>query len=266
MKRIQAGFAFASLSARSLISGRRFQLTTALVLLPPVIALILGMTPRAGLDPTWAMHALALQVVLSVYILLVALVHGLSLSSGEIEEGTAVYVYLGILPRWAVLLVRFAVTSVLLGLLTTGSLVLMGLGIAATSGGSAAELLGLGLRYALVASVGLACYLSFFLFCGYAFRRPTAVGMIVAVLWEFVVTFTMPMKFAVYTLTNNLYGLALSLALHGDQGRWFRHRRAAYEIPTYESASLFVSVVIAGFLVAAMIALMNRSIEGKESR
>lgn len=266
MKRMAAAGALGTLCARSIFSGKRFALTAVLFGLPPLVALFIGGTARAGLDPAWAMNFLSLKMILPIYILLIALVHGLSLSSGEIEDGTAVYAFLGLLPRWVVLLVRFFVTAVLLSALTFGTLALTGLAIAATSGGSAGPLLALAARYGLVASVGLACYLAFFLFCGYAFPRPAAVGIITTILWEFVVTFTMPMKFAAYTLTNNLYGLALSLALDGDQGRWFRYRRAAYEMPTYESASLFVSVALGLFLVASMIALMNRSIEGKEAK
>jgi hypothetical protein len=87
-----------------------------------------------------------------------------------------------------------------------------------------------------------------------------------AILWEIVVTFAIPMKFAAYTLTNNLYGLALSLALEGHQGRWFRYRRGYYEIPSYADAALFVSLWLGIFLAAAMVALMNRSIGGKEAR
>lgn len=264
--KLRAVLALASICTRSIFAGRRLTLTMVLFLLPPALSLLIGATARGGFDHAWAMHGVSLRLVLSSYVIVLALIHGLSLSSGEIEEGTAVYVFLGILPRWAVLLVRFAVTATLLSALTLGSLALSGLSVAATMGARAGELLHLAARYGIVSAVAIGCYLAFFLFCGYAFRRPVAVGISATILWEIVVTFFMPMKFAAYTLTNNLYGLALSVAMDGQQGRWFRYRRGSYEIPSYQEASLYVSVFLATFLVAAMIAVMNRSIEGREAR
>lgn len=266
MSRLRAAWALTSLCSRSMFSGKRLLLTSFLLFLPPFVSILVGMTAHAGIDPNWGLHAVALRLVISLYILLLALVHALALSSGELEEGTAVYLFLGILPRWAVLLVRYAVTWILLSALTGGALALSAIAIHVVAQGSLGTLLLLAVRYTLVAAVGLGCYLAFFLFCGYAFARPTAVGLVSTILWEMVVTFLLPMRFAAYTLTNNLYGLALALALGGEQGRWFRHRRGAYEIPSYDEASIFVSLVLGFFLVAAMVAVMNRSVLGKEAR
>ncbi len=266
MAKTLAVLALASLGLRSMFTGRRAVLTAVLISLPPTCAALIGATSQGGFDWAWAMHGVSLRLVLSSYLIVLTLIHGLSLSSGEIEDGTAVYIHLGILPRWATLLIRFGSTTVLLSILTFAGLALSGLAVAVTMNAPAAALLRLAVRYSFVASVGIGCYLALFLFCGYAFRRPAAVGISATMLWEIVVTFFMPMRFAAYTLTNNLYGLALSLAMDGHPGRWFRYRRGSYEIPSYSEASLYVSLFLGFFLAAAMIAIMNRSIEGKEAR
>jgi hypothetical protein len=72
-------------------------------------------------------------------------------------------------------------------------------------------------------------------------------------------------RFASYTVTNNLRALMLALVFDNDPGPWFRYVKN-FDLPLYGEASMFLSIVAAVFLTTAMIAAMNRSIEGKEAR
>lgn len=265
MKVIPAVLAIQRLALGSFFSGKRAWMSVILVWLPPVMAVVIGMTARRDFDAEWLMNAVSLRLVLGIYLLLLALTHGLSISSTDMEEGTSAYLYTGVLPRWAVLFCRFTITWILLSVITLLSLCLTGVAAAVTRG--AEDLLflqELGLRYAIPATLGLACHLAFFVFCGFAFRRPAAVALIVSILWEVVVTYMMPMKFAAYTITNNLYGIAVPVSLGGERGRWFRHVRN-YDLPEYGEAVLFLCGWLAVLLVASMIALRHRSLAGRES-
>ena len=265
MKAGPAIFAIFLLALRSFFSGERAWMSVILVWLPPIFALVIGVTARRSFDAEWLMHAVSLRMVLGIYLLLLALTHGLSISSTDIEEGTSVYLYTGLLPRWGVLFCRFVVTWLLLSLLTLLSLSLTGIVAAVTRG--AEDLLRvqeLALRYAIPATLGLSCYLAFFVLCGFTFRRPATVSLIISILWEVIVTYMMPMKFATYTITNNLYAIALPVTLGGERGRWFRHVRN-YEMAEYGDAILFLCTLLAFLLVGGMVALRNRSLAGKES-
>jgi len=74
-----------------------------------------------------------------------------------------------------------------------------------------------------------------------------------------------PIKFAEFTLTNNLRGMLLPMVFDGRPGPLYKYVRN-FHLPTYGEASMFLSILMGLFLVTAMIAAMNRSIEGKEAR
>jgi ABC-type transport system involved in multi-copper enzyme maturation permease subunit len=265
MRILPALSAISLLSLRSFFSGKRGWGSALFIWLPPLLALVIGLTARHDFDAEWLMNTISLRMVLGLYLLLLALMQGLSISSTDIEEGTSAYLYSGLLPRWGVLFTRFLVTWGLLSLLTLVSLCLVGVISAVTRGAEDfLYLQELALRYSLPASIGLACHLAFFIFCGFAFRRPATVALILSILWEVVVSFMMPIKFAAYTVTNNLYAISLTVILGGEKGRWFRHVRN-YELLEYGDAILFLMVLLALFLLGGMVALERRPLMGRES-
>ncbi|MFN3484091.1 MAG: hypothetical protein ACK44W_01190, partial [Planctomycetota bacterium] len=119
----------------------------------------------------------------------------------------------------------------------------------------------------LTGMAGLIIALGYAMACGFAFRHPRA-AMMAAVgpifFWELLVTWW-PMKFAAYTVTNNVRALLKTLLFEGRPGRIFKYVRN-FELPEYSEAALFVSALAGLALAAAMVAAMNRSIEGREAR
>jgi hypothetical protein len=82
--------------------------------------------------------------------------------------------------------------------------------------------------------------------------------------WELMVTWWR-IKFAAWTVTNNLRALFRPLVLDGQSGFLYRYVRN-FELHEYGEAALFLSILTGLFLAAAMAAIMNRSIEGREAR
>ena len=116
----------------------------------------------------------------------------------------------------------------------------------------------------LLAGVAVLVSMSFYVTCGMAFRRPLVVSVLATFLWELLMS-QMPLQFAAYTVTNNIRALMLNLVFEGDPGRWFRLIKN-FELPEYGQAAMFLSTLAAIFMATAMIAAMNRSIEGREAR
>jgi hypothetical protein len=83
--------------------------------------------------------------------------------------------------------------------------------------------------------------------------------------WEFIVTL-IPIRFAAWTVTNNVRALLLSQLFNGRRVQPFFNYVQNYQLPEYSHAAMFLSVLAGFFLSTAMVASMNRSIEGKEAR
>jgi hypothetical protein len=260
---IRAAMGVAWISYRSFWAGKRAVVAGIFLLLPAaVVAVLAGTSSRA--DGTELFHGMAFHYTLWFMLYLISLIYGIAITSGEIEEGTVGYVYLGAVPRWLVVLVQVSVTSLLLTLLTGGSLLTMGLAAGLAPRGAPAEIWADVAGLTVVAGGGTSAALAFYATCGLVFRWPLAVGATVTFFWEFMVTY-FPIKFAGWTLTNNLRVLMLHLVFDGRRPPWYKYIRN-YEPPTYGQASMFLSVAVGVFLVAAMVASMNRSVEGKEAR
>lgn len=260
---IRPVLAFALLTGRNLFAGRRAWAAAAAVLLPPLAAaLVAGLAPRA--DGTELFHGIAFHFSLRILLFLLGLLFGLSFTSGEIEEGTAGYLTLGALPRWALVLVQILAGTLALTAILGSSLLLTGLACTLAAKAPPADLWRDAAGMTAVAGAGALASIGFYATCGLAFRRPLAVAVIATFLWEILVT-PLPVRFAAWTLTNNLRALLLALVFDGERGPWYRYARN-YEFPGYGDAALFVSAAAAIFLATAMAAAANRSIEGKEAR
>ena len=260
---ISAVLGLATLTAQTLFTGRRAWAALFLAILPPIL---LGLVAAGGEESSGEaiFRRVAFDYSLRFMIYLLALIFGIAISSGEIEEGTAGYLYLGALPRWAVTLVQTGVASAALSALSFISLLTMALMASLTSHGPLEAPWRIGAAAGLIAAIGIHVTMAFTVFCGLAFRRPLVVSLIAVFFWEIVVTY-LPVRMAASTVTNNLRALMLPLVLEGERGRLFRYVRN-YDFPTYGDAAMFLSVLTGIFLVAAMVASMNRSIEGKEAR
>lgn len=260
---MRAAAGFAVLTARNLFSGKRAWAALLLAALPPAVAATVAGLGGEKADGTLLFQGIAFFYSLRIMLYLMALIFGIALTSGEIEDGTVGYIYLGALPKWAIALIQSLVAAAALTALAGLSLLLTALaaGMAArhpleAAGATAA-------KATLVAGVGILVSLTFYTACGLAFKRPLIVGIVATFFWEIVLT-QLPIRMAAYTVTNNLRALMLPLLFDGDRGRWYRYVRN-YDFPAYGEAALFLSVLTGLFLVAAMVAAMNRSVEGKEA-
>lgn len=262
---IQAALGIAGLTLRGLIGGRRATAAAILVLAPPFFALLSSMFGK-HVDPVKLFHGFMFYFSLWFVIYLLSLIYGIALSIGEIEDGTAGYLYLSAIPKWMIVLIQMAVAT---AALTAGLFVnLLLTGLAASYGHELVpNLMRDVFSCTLVGGVGIAVSLGYYVTCGLAFRTPTgalAAALLPTFFWEILVT-SWPMKFAEYTLTNNLRGMLLPMVFNNSRGPLYRYV-VNFHLPGYGEASMFLSILMGLFLITAMIAAMNRSIEGKEAR
>jgi hypothetical protein len=199
-------------------------------------------------------------------IYLLSLIYGIALTIGEIEDGTAGYLYLGAVPKWLIVLIQTGVTWIALTAAIFVNVALTGLAAGLAEGGLThlwRDVFGC----TLVGAAGLLVSLGFYVTCGLVFRNPVtalAASLAPTFFWEILVT-QWPIKFASYTVTNNLRGMLLPLVFDGRRGPLYRYV-VNFHLPDYGEASMFLSILAGFFLMTAMVAAMNRSIEGKEAR
>lgn len=263
--RLGAAWGFVGLTLRSLAGGKRAWAAAFLVLLPPVFAGIAAVVGK-NVEPATLFHGFIFEFSLWFVIYLLSLIYGIALTMGEIEDGTAGYLYLSAVPKWLIVLIQMGVTTVALTALLFVNVALTGLA-ASLGKGHLHHLWRDVFSCTLVGGAGILVSLGYYVTCGLVFRSPTtalAGALIPTFFWEILVT-TWPIKFAGYTLTNNLRGLLLALVFEGRRGPLYRYVRN-FHLPDYGEASMFLSILAGTFLVTAMIAAMNRSIEGKEAR
>ncbi len=259
--RLRAAIGLARLTGRTLLSGRRLWAALFLLGLPPLLAALLAAFGKNA-EPGEVFRGVVFQLTLWAVIDLLAVVFGLALTSGEIEEGTAGYLYLGAVPRAAAVLVQALVAVLILS-----GLLMLSLALTALASGLPPGSLRHVLSCTLVGAAGLLVVLAWTMTCGLAFRSPGAAlagALFPVFFWELLVTWW-PMKFAAWTVTNNLRALLLPLIFDGKRGPLYRYVRN-FKLPAYDEAALYLSVLAAVFLAAAMIAAEHRSIEGREAR
>lgn len=262
---MQAVLGFVGLTLRSLIGGKRAWAAAVLVLAPPLFVALAALFGR-NVQPIQLFHGFVFYFSLWFVVYLLALIYGIALSIGEIEDGTAGYIYLSALPKWLIILIQMTVTTAAL----TGALFvnLLLTGVAAgLKHGMLPNLWRDVFACTLVGGAGLLVSLGYYVTCGLVFRTPIgalAAALFTTFFWEILVT-TWPIKFAAFTLTNNLRGMLLPMIFDGRRGPLYRYV-FNFHLPDYPEASMFLSLLAGLFLVTAMIAAMNRSIEGKEAR
>jgi len=256
----------ARLTLRNLAAGKRAYAAGFLLLLPPILALLIAGVGR-GVEGAKVYQGVVFQFTLWFMVYLLALVFGISLSSGEIEDGTIGYLYLGALPKWLIVLVQAGVTTLALTVMLFGSLLLTALAAGLAPGGLSRPWHDVSIC-TLVGGTAMLIVLSYTMTCGLLFRTPLgalAAAVIPIFFWELMVTL-LPVRFAAWTVTNNVRALLLSQLFNGRRVQPFFNYVQNYQLPQYGQAAMFLSVLAGLFLSTAMVASMNRSIEGKEAR
>lgn len=250
------------LTFRNLYAGKRGYAVALLLVLPVVIAALGAISEKA--DGTKIYQDVVFHFSLQFVIFLLCLIYGISQTSGEIEDGTVGYLYLSAVPKWLIIMTQLLVTAATLTALLFASFFSTGAAASLSSKGMLQPFWRPVLGCTLVGGVGVLLCLSFYYTCGLGFRRPLAVAITATFFWELVIPF-LPIRFTAYTVTTNLRALAKDLAFGDAWPAWNKYVSSELA-PDYGHASMFLSILSALFLVTAMIAAMNRSVEGKEAR
>ncbi len=262
---MRAAMGYVGLTLRGLSGGKRAWAAGFLVLVPPFFA---GLAALVGkhVEAEKLFHGFMFEFSLWFVVYLLSLIYGIALTIGEIEDGTAGYLYLGALPKWMIVLIQTGVTWVALSAALFANVALTGLA-AGLGGGSLPHLWRDIFSCTLVGSAGILVALGFYITCGLVFPNPVmalAASLAPTFFWEILVT-QWPIKFASYTVTNNMRGMLLALVFEGRRGPLYRYV-VNFHLPGYGEAAMFLSILAGVFLMTAMVAAMNRSIEGKEAR
>ena len=256
---------FARLTAAIIFAGKRRWAAILLAGLPPFITLAIVLLAGERVNGSHLFDVIVFWVTLYIVMYLLALIFGIAFSSGEIEEGTMGYIYLGALPKWAVTLVQITVVWIALTAVLFASILLTALAAGVAVRAPLEAPFQKAALCTVLGSIGILTSLSFYVTCGLMFRHPLVISIIVTFIWEFLITTFIPVKFAAWTVTNNLRTLMLPLIFEGKPWRRYRYVRN-YELPSYGQAAMYLSVLAGFFLVTAMVASMNRSVAGKEAR
>lgn len=263
---LRVALGYAGLTLRGLVTGKRTWAAGFLLLAPPFFV-ALAMLVGKHVEGEKLFHSFVFNFSLWFVVYLLSLIYGIAMTIGEIEDGTAGYLYLGAIPKWLVVLIQMLVTWLALTVALGLNVLLTGLAAGLGAGGGLPHLWRDVLCCTLVGGAGILVALSFYFSCGLIFPNPLmalAGCLVPTFFWEFLVPLW-PIKFATYTVTNNLRGMLLPLIFDGRRGPLYRYVQN-FHLPDYSEASMFLSILAGLFLMTAMVAAMNRSIEGKEAR
>ena len=171
--------AIAEVTARGLLSRRRFLLMVLLAAVPVLVAVLVRVGGRAVDSADAAGRVMDLLVVRAVLPLL-ALVFGTAALGSELDDGTGIYLLTKPIARWRIVLAKLTVTAGLTVALVVPSVVLVGL-LVTGIGGAGSDVVA---RFAGASVVGAIAYGAVFLALGAATGRALIVGLVYTFLWE----------------------------------------------------------------------------------
>ncbi len=176
--------AVAGATLRSSLNGRRPVGLLLVSAVFPLLVLAVASGHRTGIDLVAASEELYSALFLPVLLLLVCLVMGSGLLRGEIEDDTIVYPVMRSLPRWTLVVGKFAgfVLAALLFLLPAA---LLGPAFAIVfNAGPQVSLDGLAATLVTTTVVAVLAYGAFFLLLGLLTRQALVLGLIYGFFWE----------------------------------------------------------------------------------
>ena len=166
---------------RDAIRPRRLAIALLVTLLPPLVGLIWRLlTPAADFAPDAVYDSLVPGLIFSFSLTILSVVYGTGVVSQELEQRTIVYLLTRPLPRWRILLARFAASLLVVMLITTASVVLLALIVYGPKAFSEAGV-GPDIRALLI---GAFAYGALFLLLGAALPRPLIYGLLFVFGWE----------------------------------------------------------------------------------
>jgi len=252
----RAWWALAAFAARQMFRQKRLVLAAILLAMPALIGvLVRALDPH--ITPTHLMQffwSVALFLVLSGTVPLVAMLFCTTLIREEAAEGTLTYLFTRRLSRPAVLLAKFAGTVVTLivlnGLAQLALYAVCAWGVELPEGPAWPGRLGLGLG---LTAMGTVVFAALFTFLGVIVRRPLGAGVMYLLVCEWIIA-NIPLNIRQFSV--NYY---LRCVLHGTAenlprvGGWFK------EDLTGVGRSLITLAVIAVTAVVIAVLIVRRT-------
>jgi ABC-type transport system involved in multi-copper enzyme maturation permease subunit len=257
MNRIAALSALTRYTVGRLLQPGRLLITVGIFIFPLAVAMLHVMKGRREIN----LLAGTVLVYQNLYWVLMAstMYNALAVTSRELEDGSALYLYSGILPRWAIYLARYF--TVVVFLTAVASLSVIGLWIFLQPMG-----LSLGVRevamYCAVSALGIGTYSALYMACGAWFKHSMAAALVLTVLWE-VVLFLAPTQLWPYTITSSLRGVIIAEIYDNKPPGWLfafvrEYKKLGIEILTTSEACLFLGILISGLLLVGAWAMSRR--------
>ena len=177
------------LTWRQLFANRRLYLALAFALIPVAVTLLFKwLVPEAsGNAPTTFFTTIEKQVVVGTLLPLSALVFGTTAFGGEIDDGTLVYLLVKPVPRWRVVLSKYAVAVLCTTLVVTVALFAPWFLMRSAAVPFAAPM-----AYFQGAMVGVVLYTALFVMLGIMTRRSLVIGLFYVIAFEAVLSRSAP--------------------------------------------------------------------------
>lgn len=187
---------------------RRLAITALLVCLPAVVAAVRRATlPSESFDPTEAYDRLAGNMIFSLILTILSVVHGTGALSRDIEGRTIVYLLTRPIPRWRILLVKYLAAWITISVTACLSALLLGVVLFGSHAGAHV------LVDLKVLPVGAAAYAALFILLVAVLPRQLIAllfSLLFAVGWENLIAL-MPGGFARLSVMAHLHTLASHL-------------------------------------------------------
>jgi ABC-2 type transport system permease protein len=245
---------------RDAIRPKRLTAALLLMLLPAVIALVWrSLTPADRFVPEETYNSLAASLVFGFILTILSVIYGTGVVSQEIEQRTIVYLLTRPIPRWRILLAKFA-GSWLAITITTGFSVLL-LALVAYGPAKIGGEGGVVLRDLRMVAVGALAYGSLFLLLATLLNRPLTYGLLFAFGWESWVP-SLPGSFGRLSVMTYLRRLAPHATDEGDAGG-FLQMFNPMAVPASQ-AWLVLSILTVAALLGALAVFSLREYAPRE--
>lgn len=199
---------------RDAIRPRRLIIALLVTFLPPLVGLAWRLlTPAKDFAPDEVYDSLVPGLIFSFSLTILSVVYGTGVVSQELEQRTIVYLLTRPLPRWRILLARFAASLLVVILITVTSTVLLALIVYGPKAFGEAGV-GLDVRALLIGSFA---YGALFLLLGATLPRPLIYGLLFVFGWETWVP-ALPGAFARISVMSYLRVLSSREIGGGQQG------------------------------------------------
>jgi ABC-2 type transport system permease protein len=201
------------LTWRQLFARRRAWLAGAVMVLPFLLTFFyrFASEDREG-DRLNFLLGLNRELVLAVLLPLTAVIFGTTAFGGEVEDGTLLYLLVRPVRRWTVVLVKFAVATLVSAAIVSVSVLLAWFAL------RNAELPGAFAKGFVTATiVGAALYCALFAYLGLVTRRGLVVGLVYTIVFENILARNLP---GVKWLSVREYAMSLAQWAGGDVVKW----------------------------------------------